>query len=185
MTSAISSASSQSATSALQRLQAATSSKVSGQFQPPDPATVFKSMDTNSDGKVSKDEFTAALDQMKKNAPPGGFPGGFQPPSAEDLFNQADTSGDGSVSIDELKSSFEAQKQKAMQALGGQGAGGGDISQLLSSLGTDSSSKTSDDPLAVFLKELSKVKDNKQGPTYGNSDSSSSSASGTVVNVQA
>jgi Ca2+-binding EF-hand superfamily protein len=87
----------------------------------------FKTLDTNSDGSLSTDEFMTALKNMKPpessqgqdgsmSPPPGGMP----PPSnsasessdtsSSEIFDAMDTNQDGTVSIDELLSALGNSK---------------------------------------------------------------------------
>lgn len=110
------------------------SSSLSSRPKPPDPAQMqeklFKTLDSNTDGSVSKDELNTALtaaqesdssltididelfSQLDANADgnlssdetaallPPPPPG--QPPSSEELFGALDSNGDGSIGTDEL-----------------------------------------------------------------------------------
>jgi Ca2+-binding EF-hand superfamily protein len=77
---------------------------------------MFNRIDTDSDGKISKDELT----QMVANGPTGG-------PSADELLKQSDTDGDGYVS----QSEFEAVVNKGPQA---QNQGGLNVDDAFSAL---------------------------------------------------
>jgi hypothetical protein len=56
----------------------------------PDPATIFKKLDTNNDGKVSADEFKA------------GPMGKKDPAKADELFGKKDKDGDKNLSLEEF-----------------------------------------------------------------------------------
>ena len=92
---------------------------------------LMKQMDTDGDGKVSKQEFTAFGENMKANGPrrpPGGQPGLPQgtnasaAPSADDMFAKADADGDGSLSIENL-SAMMSQHETHATARGGHAGG--------------------------------------------------------------
>lgn len=74
---------------------------------PPDPSQIaqklFEKADTNGDGKVTKDELTAALPKRD----------GQQSSSAiDDLFKNADTDGDGTISQADLQTALQKQFQQ-------------------------------------------------------------------------
>jgi EF hand len=92
---------------------------------------LMKQMDTDADGKVSKQEFTAFGENMKAKGPrppsggQGAAPQGANaptPPSADDMFAKADTDGDGSLSIENL-SAMMSQHETHAAARGGQAGG--------------------------------------------------------------
>jgi hypothetical protein len=91
---------------------------------------LLQQMDTDLDGKVSKQEFVAFGDKMKANAPKRlGDAAGPQganapsPPSADEMFAKADSDGDGSLSIENL-SAMMSEHETHAAARGGQGHGG-------------------------------------------------------------
>ena len=57
----------------------------------PNPEEMFKTLDTNSDGSLSLDEFKASPKAQKN------------PAKAEERFKKMDTNSDGSVSLEEFK----------------------------------------------------------------------------------
>jgi len=94
------------------------------------PQKLLQQMDTDVDGKVSKQEFVAFGDKMKANAPKRlGDAAGPQganapsPPSADEMFAKADSDGDGSLSIENL-SAMMSEHETHAAARGGQGHGG-------------------------------------------------------------
>lgn len=68
---------------------------------------MFKAMDSNSDGKVDKEEMT----QFQTNAPQGGPPPGA--PRVDELYSKTDEDGDGALS----KLEFEAGLAKLSQEM--------------------------------------------------------------------
>jgi len=63
------------------------------------PEEQFKALDTNSDGKVSKDEFLARVDAEKKDR-------------RGQVFDRWDKDSDKHLSLDEYKAGLEMQKKK-------------------------------------------------------------------------
>lgn len=93
---------------------------------------LLKQMDTDSDGKVSKQEFAAFGEKMKAHRARGAHGGDAAasasanapaPPSADDMFAKADTDGDGSLSIENLSAMISEHETHAA-ARGGEGHGG-------------------------------------------------------------
>jgi len=78
---------------------------------------LFKKLDTDGNGTISKDELQKAVDDRKsaagKDAPTDG-------PSVDDLFKSADSNGDGGISADELLKQMSMGPPRGMQ--GAQGA---------------------------------------------------------------
>lgn len=76
-----------------------------GGFRPPPPKPPsFENVDSNSDGSLSLDEFSAAA------------PKGADSSKTEDLFKSIDSDSDGSISKDE-SDAFKAKAEKAQQSL--------------------------------------------------------------------
>lgn len=95
---------------------------------------LLQDMDSDGDGKVSKQEFTAMGEKMKANGPRHAELGDAKapkganaptPPSPDDMFAKADKDGDGSLSVTDL-SAMMAEHETHAAARGGspQGAGG-------------------------------------------------------------
>ena len=79
---------------------------------------LFKKLDTDGNGTISKDELQKAADQRKadgKGAPANA-------PSVDDIFKSADTNGDGGISQDEMLTQMMSGPPKE-GANGPQGAG--------------------------------------------------------------
>jgi hypothetical protein len=92
---------------------------------------LLKQVDTDQDGQVSKQEFTAFGENMKANGarrPQGAQPPGAAganapaPPSADEMFAKADTDGDGSLSIENLSAMISEHETHAA-ARGGHAGG--------------------------------------------------------------
>jgi len=77
-----------------------------------DPEALFKKMDTNGDGKISKDEFSAFVDKLKAKL---GDKGDKAAKAFDGLFEKLDTNKDGFLSLEEFK---------AFKGAGGAGAKG-------------------------------------------------------------
>ena len=104
------------------------------QHQRPNPDDIFKKMDTDGSGSVSKDEFESAFVQISQK---GGQAADAASSSstdtsalkakADEIYAKMDTDGDGSLSVGEFQTAAKAQE--AQHSEGGHGgprrAGGG------------------------------------------------------------
>ena len=95
---------------------------------------LMKQMDTDSDGKVSKQEFAAFGENMKANGPGRAERGGgvqakgatrATPPSADELFAKADADGNGALQIGELTATLAEHETNAAARGGHHGGPGG------------------------------------------------------------
>ena len=66
-----------------------------------DPAALFKKLDTNNDGKISKDEFLKIADKIKAKA--GDDKAAKITQMLEKVFDKLDTNKDGYLTPDEFK----------------------------------------------------------------------------------
>jgi hypothetical protein len=69
-----------------------------------DPEAVFKRIDTNGDGKISKDEFKAFIEKASKGKK-------LNAELIEKLFGRLDTDGDGYLSLEEFKGLRELRER--------------------------------------------------------------------------
>jgi hypothetical protein len=69
-----------------------------------DPEAVFKRIDTNGDGKISKDEFKAFIERASKGNK-------LKPELIDKLFGRLDTDGDGYLSLEEFKKLRELREK--------------------------------------------------------------------------
>jgi len=73
-----------------------------------DPEMLFKKLDANSDGKLSKDEFVKLAELRKGDGEGKGKGGEF----LDKLFTKLDVDNDGSLSLDEFKKFGELRGEK-------------------------------------------------------------------------
>ena len=95
---------------------------------------LLKAMDSDADGKVSKQEFAAMGEKLKANGPRRIETGDAaaskganvrRPPSADQMFAKADKDGNGSLSVDDLSAMMtEHQTHAAGRGKPPPGAGG-------------------------------------------------------------
>jgi Ca2+-binding EF-hand superfamily protein len=71
-----------------------------------DPEQVFKRLDTNSDGKVSKEEFSRLADRLAKK-----LDADKAKETATRLFEKLDADKDGSISAEEAKKIAEVRRE--------------------------------------------------------------------------
>jgi hypothetical protein len=69
-----------------------------------DGEALFKKLDANGDGKVTKEEFA----KFGENRPKGNA----KPGAADKIFDRLDANADGSISLEELKKLSEQRKKK-------------------------------------------------------------------------
>jgi hypothetical protein len=86
-----------------------------GKGQKANPELVFKRIDTNGDGKLSKEEFRAFIEKASKGKLAD------KPELIDKLFDRLDTNADGYLSLSEFKKLRElreqlAEKKKAKKA---------------------------------------------------------------------
>ncbi|MFT3880546.1 MAG: EF-hand domain-containing protein [Gemmatales bacterium] len=83
-----------------------------------DPAAMFKKLDTNNDGKLSKEEFSKFRDNVpeKLKGKTGGKGGNGQ--LSDKLFDMMDTNKDGYISLDEYKKMREKMVERMKKTKG-------------------------------------------------------------------
>jgi Ca2+-binding EF-hand superfamily protein len=69
------------------------------------PEAVFKRIDTNGDGKISREEFKAFIEKSLKGKKSD------KPELIDKLFDRLDTNGDGYLSLDEFKQLRELREK--------------------------------------------------------------------------
>ncbi|MEH2509861.1 hypothetical protein V1291_001215 [Nitrobacteraceae bacterium AZCC 1564] len=84
---------------------------------------LFRQIDGNSDGKITKSEFEDKLGA-----------GGTNIAAADNVFNKMDADSDGSVTIEEMASALKGKAGGAHHAHGGGGKGGGGADALMQAL---------------------------------------------------
>lgn len=77
----------------------------------PEPEAMFKRLDANSDGKISKDEFSKFAEIVRDKAQDKGKAKNADGKIADTMFTRLDTNKDGSLSLEEFKK-FSEQRQK-------------------------------------------------------------------------
>ena len=113
---------------------------VSQTHQRPKPEDIFKKMDTDGSGGVSKEEFESAFVQISQKGGQAADGAASTDTSAlkakaDEIYAKMDTDGDGSLSASEFQTAAKAQEaQHAERGHGGHhGSGGGGASGASSS----------------------------------------------------
>lgn len=78
----------------------------------PDPEAIFKRLDANSDGKISKSEFGGFAEIVRNKAQDKGKAKNANGQIADAMFGRLDTNKDGNLSLDEFKKFNEQRQQK-------------------------------------------------------------------------
>jgi Ca2+-binding EF-hand superfamily protein len=146
---------------------------------PPDPATVFKTIDANNDGSVTESEFTTAMQKMQQQEPPPGPPpGGKEPPKAADLFKLIDSDSDGKITLEEMQADFDA-RAKELGATASTPAT--NFSQLFAKLDSNSDGQIGEIEFKTLMETLSQARSPQFGPAYNQAGSSANSSSNTFL----
>lgn len=180
------------------------SSSLSSRPKPPDPAQMqeklFKTLDSNTDGSVSKDELNTALtaaqesdssltididelfSQLDANADgnlssdetaallPPPPPG--QPPSSEELFGALDSNGDGSIGTDELS---------VLVSQAGAATSSDALSELFSQLDADGSGGIDSEELSALAPPPPPPEGSREG--FAQAQSGESGGEGNAANL--
>jgi Ca2+-binding EF-hand superfamily protein len=78
----------------------------------PDPEAMFKRLDTNNDGKISKEEFAKFAEMMREKAKEKGKGKNTGGKGADAIFARLDANGDGYLSLEEFKKISEMRQKK-------------------------------------------------------------------------
>jgi Ca2+-binding EF-hand superfamily protein len=78
----------------------------------PDPEALFKRLDADNDGKISKEEFAKFADIVREKAKEKGKGKNANGRAADAIFNRLDTNGDGYLSLEEFKKLSEIRQKK-------------------------------------------------------------------------
>ncbi len=101
---------------------------------------LFKSIDSDGDGSISKDELTSALSSSDDSD---------SSINVDDLLAQLDSDGSGGISQDELSAAMPPPPHGGMGGPGGLGGAGGSSEDLISSLDSNGDGVISADELAA------------------------------------
>ena len=134
----------------------------------PDAASIFKKMDTDSDGAINVGEFKAAMSALRQQGGPAGGAGGPPPAGAasteEDtnqIFDELDTNKDGVVSMAELLASLKKDDT-------GKTAGTGKtddqarLEKLFAAVDGDGDGAISKSELSSFMDQMRKLMDSER-----------------------
>jgi Ca2+-binding EF-hand superfamily protein len=83
-----------------------------GKGKQPDPEVIFKRLDTNNDGKISKDEFAKFAEIVREKVKEKGKGKNANGKAADAIFARLDANGDGYVSLEEFKKLSEMRQKK-------------------------------------------------------------------------
>jgi Ca2+-binding EF-hand superfamily protein len=78
----------------------------------PDPEVMFKRLDTNNDGKISKEEFAKFTEIVSEKAKEKGKGKKASGKGADAIFARLDANGDGYLSLEEFKKISEMRQKK-------------------------------------------------------------------------
>jgi len=83
-----------------------------GKGKKPDPEALFKRLDANGDGKISREEFAKFAEIVREKAKEKGKGKNATGKGADAIFNRLDTNGDGYLSLEEFKKISELRHKK-------------------------------------------------------------------------
>jgi len=78
----------------------------------PDPEAMFKRLDSNGDGKISKEEFAKFAEIMREKVKEKGKGKNANGKGVDAIFSRLDTNGDGYLSLEEFKKVSELRQKK-------------------------------------------------------------------------
>jgi Ca2+-binding EF-hand superfamily protein len=141
-----------------------------GQMYRPTAKEMFQRMDADSDGKITKDEFTSAK-------PPGGGPRGTKGPDPSELFDKIDANGDGAIDEEENESFLKEMEERRGK--------GPNLSKIFEKIDTNGDGAIDEDENESFLKALeAKMKQAGESSfSYDARGNGKSQASSTIFDV--
>lgn len=149
----------------------------------PDPSEflqkMFARLDGDGDGKVTRDEFTTAMEKrLGANASASG-----DAPDAASVFQKLDSDGDGGINLSEFKTAMETMRASRGGGGGPQGAGGPpppppsgggeessaseDAQQVFDAMDTNKDGMVSSDELLAALKKKAEERAEALGQSTG------------------
>jgi Ca2+-binding EF-hand superfamily protein len=78
----------------------------------PDPEAMFKRLDSDGDGKISKEEFAKFAEVMREKVKEKGKGKNANGKGADAIFSRLDANGDGYLSLEEFKKVSEMRQKK-------------------------------------------------------------------------
>jgi Ca2+-binding EF-hand superfamily protein len=111
---------------------------------------MFNKADSNGDGSISQDEFTAMFSKIKARMHQADGAGNM--PTAADLFKQIDTDGNGSISKEELGAFMDKMKAQRMQAEGAGNASS--VADLFKQADTNGDGTISKDEFSAMMDKM-------------------------------
>jgi Ca2+-binding EF-hand superfamily protein len=133
-----------------------------------DVATIFKDADTDGDGSVSKEEFSALFQQLQTLSKSALLSAQEQQSTVNSIFSKVDSDGSGGISLAELASA--APDVPKGPPPGGPPPRGDGIADLLSSLDTDGDGSVSKSELEAAFKNAGAADNTKADDIFAKLD---------------